>query len=75
MAIMEQIHIWKAQSVTFSVTCQNQSGEQSETIKHTCILKSQNYSFNKQVSILATTMRIPSNTSRDAGKYQSYTYL
>lgn len=35
MANTEQIRIWKAQSVTFSVTCQNQYGEQTESTKHT----------------------------------------
>lgn len=40
----------------------------------TCILKSENYSDNKQVLILAIKVGIHSNTSKIVDKFQIHTY-
>ena len=77
MANMEQIQIWKAQSVTFSVTCQNQYREQSESIKHT------NVHLHSQIRKLLSTNKFWSllqkwestvTPQKTVDKFQIYTY-
>lgn len=77
MADMEQIQMWKAQSVTFSVTCPNQPREQSESKKHTDVLLYSQIrkllSTNKFQSLLLK-WESPVTPQETADKYQSYTY-